>query len=70
MAWVTDERSTNVRGVIEIKRRTEIQLALAAMGLVVWGYGVRVDDRRLQWIGIAFFAAGTALRFFKRPPEG
>jgi hypothetical protein len=56
--------------VIEIKRRTEIQLALAAIGLVVWGYGARVDDRRLQWIGIAFFAAATVLRFFKRPPEG
>lgn len=56
--------------MIEIKRRTEIQLALAAIGLVVWGYGARTDDRRLQWTGIAFFAAATALRFFKRPPEG
>jgi len=56
--------------VIEIKRRTEIQLGLAAIGLVVWGYGARMGDSRLQWIGIAFFAAATALRFFKRPPEG
>ena len=55
--------------MIEIKRRTEIQLALAAIGLVVWGYGARVDDRRLQWIGIAFFAAATALRFFKKRPD-
>lgn len=63
-------RPANVRGVIEIPRRTEIQLALAAIGLVVWGYGVRVDDPRREWIGIAFFAAATALRFFKkRPPE-
>ena len=54
--------------MIEIKRRTEIQLLLAAMGLVVWGYGARNDDHRLEWIGIAFFAAATALRFFKRPP--
>ena len=69
MAWVTDERSTNVPGVIEIKRRTEIQLALATVGLVVWGYGARVDDRRLLWIGIAFFAAATALRFFKKRPD-
>jgi hypothetical protein len=53
--------------VIEIKRRTEIQLILAAIGLVVWGYGTRADDPRLQWIGIAFFAAATALRFFKKP---
>jgi hypothetical protein len=56
--------------VIEIKHRTEIQLALAAIGLVVWGYGARVDDRRLLWIGIGFFAAATALRFFKRRPNG
>jgi hypothetical protein len=69
VAWVTGERSTNVRGVIEIKRRTEIQLALAAVGLVVWGYGARNDDRRLTWIGIGFFAAATVLRFFKKRPE-
>ncbi len=59
----------NVRGVIEIKRRTEIQLALAAMGLIVWGYGARNDDRRLTWIGIAFFAVATVLRFFKKRPD-
>jgi len=55
--------------VIEIKRRTEIQLILAAIGLVVWGYGARSDDHRLEWIGIAFFAGATVLRFFKRRPE-
>jgi hypothetical protein len=55
--------------VIEIKRRTEIQLALAAIGLVVWGYGARTNDPRLQWIGIAFFAAATGLRFFKKRPD-
>jgi hypothetical protein len=54
--------------VIEIKRRTEIQLSLAAMGLAVWGYGARNDDHRLEWIGIGFFAAATALRFFKKSP--
>ncbi len=69
MAWVTDELSTNVPGVIEIKRRTEIQLILAVTGLFVWGYGARSDDRRLTWIGIGFFAAATALRFFKKRPE-
>ncbi len=55
--------------MIEIRRRTEIQLALAAIGLVVWGYGARTDDPRLQWIGIGFFAVATALRFFKKRPE-
>ncbi len=46
-------------------RRTEIQLALLLVGLVVWGYGQRVDDGRLRGIGIAFFAAATLLRLFK-----
>jgi hypothetical protein len=55
--------------VIEIKRRTEIQLVLAAIGLVVWGYGARAEDPRRQWIGIGFFAAATVLRFFKKRPE-
>lgn len=55
--------------MIEIPRRTEIQLVLAAIGLAVWGYGVRVDDPRREWIGIAFFAAATVLRFFKKRPD-
>jgi len=36
------------------------------MGLVVWGYGERIDDPRLRYIGIALFATATLLRFFKR----
>lgn len=54
-------------------RRTIAQLALALMGLIVWGYGVRVDDSRLTLVGLIFFAAATALRLFKKkdadPPE-
>ena len=49
-----------------MKRRTEAQLALLVMGVIVWGYGQRIDDNRLTWIGIVFFAAATLLRFFKR----
>ena len=56
-----------------IKRRTEAQLALLLMGVIVWGYGQRIEDNRLTWIGVAFFAGATALRFLKRkaeaPPE-
>jgi hypothetical protein len=47
-------------------RRTETQLVLLLIGLVVWGYGQRVDDPRLRWIGIAFFAVAAALRFWKK----
>jgi hypothetical protein len=51
-----------------MRRRTEAQLALLLIGVIVWGYGQRVDDTRLTWIGLAFFAASTALRLLKRKP--
>ena len=49
---------------------TTIKLALAAIGLIVWAYGLRVDDPVLRWIGIGFFAAAVLLRLFtrRRPP--
>ena len=47
-------------------RRTEIQLALLVIGVIVWGYGQRIEDTRLTYIGLAFFVAATALRFLKR----
>jgi len=50
-------------------RRTEIQLALLVMGLIVWAYGQRTDNDTLTWFGIGFFAAATVLRFFKRSPH-
>jgi len=49
-----------------MKRRTEAQLALLLIGVIVWGYGQRIDDNRLTWIGLAFFAAATLLRVLKR----
>jgi len=45
--------------------RTSGQLALLTVGVVVWGYGQRIDDNRLTWIGLAFFAAAVVLRLFK-----
>ncbi len=47
-------------------RRTEIQIALLVVGLIVWGYGARTDQPRLTWIGLACFALATALRFAKK----
>ena len=54
-----------------MRRRTEVQLVLLAIGVFVWGYGQRVDDTRLRWIGISFFAVATGLRLLKRrtPPD-
>jgi len=47
-------------------RRTEIQLALLLIGIVVWAIGIRNENVVLQWTGIGFFAAATILRFFKK----
>ena len=47
-------------------RRTTIQLALLVMGVIIWGYGQRIDDPSLRLVGIAFFALATMLRFFRR----
>ncbi len=47
-------------------RRTEIQIALVLIGIIVWGYGQRVDDGTIRLVGIGVFAIATALRFLKR----
>ena len=51
-------------------RRTEVQLALLAIGVIVWGYGQRIEDSRLTYIGLAFFVAATVMRFIKRRDDG
>ena len=48
---------------------TVAQLALAAIGVVVWAYGTRIGDSRVSWAGVAFLAAASLLRFVKRPPR-
>lgn len=47
-------------------RRTEVQLALLIVGLIVWAAGQRFEDTRLQYAGIACFAVATLLRAFKK----
>jgi hypothetical protein len=49
-----------------VGKRTTIQLAILLMGLVVWGYGQRIDEPALRLVGIALFAGATLLRFFRR----
>jgi hypothetical protein len=46
--------------------RTIAQVALLVIGLIVWGYGTRVDDERLRWVGIGCFAAAFILRLIKK----
>lgn len=45
---------------------TSAQLALAVIGVVVWGYGTRAGDSRVGWAGIALLAVASLLRFVKR----
>jgi hypothetical protein len=47
---------------------THAKLALAAAGLVIWGYGVQTGDSRANWLGIGMLAVAVMLRFFKRRP--
>lgn len=53
---------------------SHLKLGLAAIGVILWAYGVRTDDHTLSWIGIAFLVAAFLLRFWRRrgsePPEG
>jgi hypothetical protein len=46
-----------------------VRFLLAAAGLVVWGYGYRVDDANIRWAGIAFLAVAVLLRFWVRRPR-
>lgn len=50
---------------------TVVKIALAVVGLLVFGYGIRVESAAIRWAGIAFVAVAAALRFVKpRPPSG
>ncbi|HKW12471.1 MAG TPA: hypothetical protein VJO33_18935 [Gemmatimonadaceae bacterium] len=42
---------------------TQAKLGLAVAGLILWGYGARVDVSWLRWVGIGFLAAAAILRF-------
>jgi hypothetical protein len=54
---------------------TQLKLGFTTIGLLMFGYGYRVEDARIRWIGIAFVALAFGLRFAKRdkdaeaPPE-
>ena len=48
---------------------THKKLALAAAGLVIWGYGIQTEDPRATWLGIGMLTVAVLLRFIKpRPP--
>lgn len=48
-----------------------VKIALAAIGVVLLGYGMSVDDPTIRWIGIGFLVAAVLTRFLpKRLREG
>ena len=50
---------------MNLGRRTTFQLAFLIMGLIIWGYGQRIDDPTIRLVGIAFFAVGFVMRLFR-----
>ena len=46
---------------------TRLKLGLAIIGLLVFAWGVRMEQSRLRAIGIAFVAVAWVLRFVKTP---
>lgn len=42
------------------------RITLAALGVVVWGYGLRVDDSRIRLVGIVALVVSLLLRFVPR----
>jgi hypothetical protein len=54
-----------------LTRLLQARLALALIGVFIFGYGVRVDDPRVRWVGIGCLAFSLLLRWLpaRRPPE-
>jgi hypothetical protein len=46
--------------------RTELQIGLLIMGMIVWGYGQRSQNKILQYTGLGFFVAAFVLRLLKK----
>ena len=47
----------------------QLRLALALIGIIIWGYGTRVDSVRLQWVGIGVLVVAFVARFLGPRPE-
>jgi hypothetical protein len=50
---------------------TAVKLALAALGVAIFGYGVRIDSTPSRWVGVGLVAVAALLRFLRaRPRDG
>jgi hypothetical protein len=43
------------------------RLVLTAIGIILWGYGQRMDQPNLRIAGIGVLAVSLVLRFFAKP---
>lgn len=48
---------------------TKLKLGLTIIGLILFAYGVRMDQGMLRAIAIGFVAAASLLRFVKTAPR-
>ena len=48
---------------------TRAKLALALIGVAIFGAGIKLENGRLRTIGIVFVAAAWVLRFVRRGVE-
>jgi len=49
-----------------LTRLALIKVALAAVGIVVWGYGTRIDSAHLRLAGMIVLVVAVALRLLPR----
>ena len=49
---------------------TRAKIALALIGLVVFGAGVRLERIELRWIGLGFVAVAWLMRFVRPRSDG
>lgn len=52
-----------------MNKSTTAKIALFIVGLILIGYGMRVDSATLRWTGIGFLLVAFLLRFVKPRPE-
>ena len=49
---------------------TRVKIALALIGLVLFGAGVRLEHQELRWVGLGFVVVAWLMRFARpRKPE-
>jgi len=50
-------------------RLTSVRLVIAAVAIVIWGYGLQSENGTLRIVAMVLLAVSLALRFFRRKPR-